>query len=145
MGVSSFSYVQTIVSSQGTSYESGNVHLIFSVGEPLIETYSNNDNVVTQGFHQPEKDNTSSVKNTETDFGLIAYPNPVSEAIYLSAEDGQFTAVEIYNAIGVKCYEQTFSPTHFLPIDFSGYAGGIYILRVKSVNNGVQTIEMIKK
>ena len=42
----------SVVSSSGASYSNGGVIMDFTLGEIVIETFSNNANILTQGFHQ---------------------------------------------------------------------------------------------
>ena len=42
----------SVVSSSGDSYSSGGVIMDFTLGEIVIETFSNNANILTQGFRE---------------------------------------------------------------------------------------------
>lgn len=41
-----------LISSAGESFKNSNYQLDWSIGELVIETYSGNQNMLTQGFHQ---------------------------------------------------------------------------------------------
>ena len=65
----------------------------------------------------------------------IAYPNPVSDVLYLNAE----SQVEVYDALGQKVYQGTVTT-----IDVSGWEGGIYFMYV-TTKEGEKTIQKIIK
>ena len=65
----------------------------------------------------------------------IAYPNPVSEVLYLNAE----SQVEVYDALGQKVYQGTVTT-----IDVSGWDGGIYFMYV-TTKEGEKTFQKIIK
>ena len=77
-------------------------------------------------------------------FGLMAYPNPVHEYLYLHF-DAQLKAetIEVIDATGKTISLAAFEPGH--PLDVSQLAAGIYMLQVKVTGTGTARIRFIKQ
>ena len=53
----------SVVSSSGDSYNNGGVMMDYTLGEIVVETFSNSANILTQGFHQGDLMVSTSVEN----------------------------------------------------------------------------------
>ena len=74
----------SVVSSSGDSYSNGNIIMDYTLGEIVIETFSNNANILTQGFHQGVLNVTTAVINL--DIKTKIYPNPTSNLLIIELE-----------------------------------------------------------
>ena len=66
----------SVVSSSGDSYSNGGVIMDYTLGEIVIETYTNSNTILTQGFHQGDLKVTTAVVNL--DIKTRIYPNPTT-------------------------------------------------------------------
>jgi disulfide oxidoreductase YuzD len=86
-----FSFAQTIdkdvLSSCGSTFESGNVNLSFTIGETMVETYQQGNLALNQGFHQSSFTFTdiSSIDNKVVDITL--FPNPAVDVVKVRCEE----------------------------------------------------------
>ena len=80
--------------------------------------------------------NTSGISVTEMgkgmDEAISIYPNPVTDLLSVELPDGK-SNISIYNVYGQKIYEVS-NVSNKCTIDFTSYAGGIYILQLENNN-----------
>jgi len=125
------------VDSGGASTSSGNIQLIYTIGEVNIQESGAGTVQVSEGFISPEIFSTLNIDNpNENTFELSIYPNPADT--YINVETvATVETVNLYNMLGEKVLETT-SPT---AIDISQLAKGTYILQVvtdkKTINKQI--------
>jgi hypothetical protein len=71
----------------------------------MVETFSANGNILTQGFQQPEDKTVGIIDITQDEFGsFVVYPNPAVDNVWFGfklPEKGNVT-VSLYNNLGQK-------------------------------------------
>lgn len=146
---SSFIYGQStsqeIVSSSGEHYTGTNVQLSWTIGEPMIDTYSTGPNQLTQGFHQT---NLSAVGIEDLDESIIVnvYPNPTTQQLTIETNQlkGQYS-INIYDVTGKLIYSKPIDSSANHIIDFSEHSNGSYHLHIiNQDNNLIKTHQIIK-
>ena len=80
---------------------------------------------------------TSEISDNE----IAIYPNPANDVLYIKGEDIQY--VEIYNSLGLKVWNKKAGDSE--SVDISGFANGMYFVRVVEKNGNVSTTKIIKK
>ena len=70
-----------VVSNSGDSYSNGGVIMDFTLGEIVFETFSNNANILTQGFCQGDLKITTAVVNL--DIKTKIYPKLRKQSNYI--------------------------------------------------------------
>ena len=149
-----FSYSQslspTLISSAGVYAEGGDITLSYSVGEIAVTTLTSDNLVLTQGFHQPQLTGTGIPDKIELDWKVNAFPNPVQDQLNISIRLGK--PVELNLAIidltGKKLLIKKLGriPADFNhSIDFSGFANGIYFLKIQTTDKRYSRIIKIQK
>ena len=75
-----------VIGSYGGSAIVQGQHLSYTVGEPVIGTFTSTDFIVTQGFHQPELCVAVEVSTLDWDaaWQIVVHPNPTSAVLYVS-------------------------------------------------------------
>ena len=96
----------TVIAASGAYAANANSSLSYTVGEmSMVQTFSSANNILTQGFQQPNDKITGLLNigpNAEGSF--IVYPNPAVDNLwygYQFAQTGTIT-VDLYNALGQK-------------------------------------------
>ena len=149
-----FSYSQslspTLISSAGVYAEGGDISLSYSVGEIAVTTLTTDNLVLTQGFHQPQLTGTGMPDKIELDWKVNAFPNPVQDQLNISIRLGK--PVELNLAIidltGKKLLIKKLDriPADFnFSINFSGFANGIYFLKIQTTDKRYSRIIKIQK
>ena len=134
-----------LISSSGASFSNATYQMDWSVGEISTETYSNDDHVLTQGFHQGNYIITEIFDNPLSDIIISVFPNPTVEFINLKVESKKienllFVITDLSGRVLRSCnlYPET------EPIDFSDYAAGTYFMTVSQNNQVIRSFKIIK-
>lgn len=127
-----------VIGTAGDYFSNSTVSVSWTIGEIMGETYTNSNNSVTQGFHQPNYGiYTLGVNQLNPVKNIAAYPNPVTNNLTISFdnEQGKFI-IEVYDILGKKISSESVEVngvslnTHKLA--FSDYNSGIYLVQVIS-------------
>jgi hypothetical protein len=134
-----------IASGGGYSEQPGVVSLSWTLGEPVIETFSNipNDIILTQGFQQSHYNIVAIEEQVEPGFSLNAYPNPTSDQVTIEwkAPENSTVLIELYDMLGRKLVEKSLpAAASNVQIDMKKLAPATYVLKA-SANDG----KMMKK
>ena len=138
---------QQVISSAGASATGVGVQLSWTLGEPVIETFTGTSAILTQGFHQSKLTVTAIDPKLYPELELSVYPNPVSSSLRLQItgeRPGKLT-YSLYNAEGkalVQKSVESFPET----INMELFTSGSYFLKVfRDINMPVKTFKIIKE
>jgi len=106
LGMSAQSLTPQVIASTGGFSSNANGSLSYTVGEmTMVQTFSANNNILTQGFQQPNDVSVGLLDITQDDFGsFVVYPNPAVDNTYLAfqmPEAGRVT-ISLYDMLGQK-------------------------------------------
>ncbi|MBL7827894.1 MAG: T9SS type A sorting domain-containing protein [Saprospiraceae bacterium] len=130
----SYALLNQVVASGGGSGAQGNYDIVWTIGEPVITTVSNQQHMLTQGFHQPNL--LASVSTWDlnlTAFNFEVYPNPTTDFLNLTykLQPENKLSFQVFNAAG-RAYgpieSLTSVGTHTL--DCINWPAGVYYLMV---------------
>jgi hypothetical protein len=76
------------------------------------------------------EDLTTGINDLEMQLGITAFPNPVSQTLFLQSELNQVVSIEVYNSIGKRILYENRSLYENQSIDLSNIQNGIYILKI---------------
>ena len=132
-----------VYASSGSHYTSAAAQLSFTIGEPLTSTYTGATTMVTQGFHQPDK-NTAGINENE-DFIFNIYPNPTQNYVTISYSDESIKkyTVDLIDQLGQIVATRILTGNN-QQIDVSTLAAGNYHLRVTYLQNKSNSFTIIK-
>jgi hypothetical protein len=131
-----------IIANAGASFTSSEVGLFWTIGEPMIATYSNTVDLF-EGFHTPEDDiNTSTQKLADT-ITLSLFPNPNNGVFEIELKGNQMPVhYEIINTSGVQMLQGQFTQNVW-SFDMENIPSGVYYLSLK--NNSIsESISFVK-
>lgn len=151
----SLELVRDVFHSAGTYVENAGLMISYTIGEPMVETYSALQGalVFTQGFQQPEDSlgPNNIDEPTEIQVSYNIYPNPVKDRLFVELEaavpatlrvalydiKGKETQIPPQEAVVVGQKILTFE-TENLPV-------GVYILRLHRADGSVIRAFKIQK
>lgn len=139
----------TVISSSGGYFTSANGSLSFTVAEmTMVQTFIGTNNILTQGFQQPEDFSVSLTENEVPLGGVLIYPNPTSGQFSLAynSEQNKNTTVKIYNLVGQVIYSESYTSTtgmNTLKFDISNNSQGIYMLEISSAKAKDRSVHKI--
>lgn len=134
---------QELLSPGGGEGGSGNMTVSWSLGEPVTESFSESEFVLTQGYHQPAMYVMDICEEPETQ-NFEVYPNPVSDLLVIKYDAGDDFSVKLYGLRGEFLLEES-SETGFCQFSVSGLAPGVYFLELHSADSKAQTIRIVRQ
>ncbi len=98
------SLAPTVISSTGGFSQNANGSLSYTVGEmTMVQTFSANGNILTQGFQQPNDQVVGLIDMTKDQFGsFVVYPNPAVDNLFFGyqfPEEGK-VSIKLYDVLG---------------------------------------------
>ena len=133
---------QEVVSTQGETYSSPNAIIDFTVGEVVINTFSDGTNNITQGFHQTNW-NFVGLENHTPSFEAIIFPNPTSEVLNIRASAFENVIYTLYDAQGKLIVKDKLTAEQTL-IPVSQLATGSYSITLNNPTQNLKTFKLIK-
>ena len=141
-GLSAQMLTPTVISSTGGFSSNANGSLSYTVGEmTMVQTFSANGNILTQGFQQPNDNVTGLIDLTQDEFGsLVVYPNPAVDNMWFGfqlPEEGR-VQIALYDVLGQKVsdlYNANYDNGKIVEqVNVSMYAAGVYMLTMNFVS-----------
>lgn len=131
---------QNVISSSGNQYNNGAVQLSYTIGELVIETFSNSSNALTQGFHQTSW-NFLGVGDLNADLIVTVFPNPVGDALTIKTDQYVNLSYQLFDEYGKLIFEGNLLKSETL-INASNLQPAAYSLRI--LNNQLEMIKLFK-
>ena len=113
----------------------------FTLGEIVIETFSNNANILTQGFHQGIIKIVLSV--SDIDIKTKIYPNPTTNFIIIELEKNVNADILVYDINGKIVIKDKLNDEQQKQLDFSFLNQGNYLLHINIADK--QSVYQINK
>jgi hypothetical protein len=143
LALSSISFSQEVVSTQGDSYTNASGSIDFTIGEVVINTGTDGTNDLTQGFHQTNW-NFLGVDNHEQNLEATVFPNPMGSELHIQTASYESLTYVVYDAAGRIVAEEKLGSIE-TSIDVSTYAPASYSLVLRNENQErVKTFKLVK-
>ena len=124
------SLTPTVIATAGFGYSSPELQVDMTIGETFITTLQTQDNILTQGFHQPEASTILSVDDKEVAAVVSIFPNPATHDVNVTVNGAAPNEVHVFDGTG----RLVMSAQRTSIINIQKLAAGMYTLRV--VNGG---------
>ena len=129
-----------VVATAGSSFQSNDIILDWTIGEPVVSTLEASSIILSQGFHQPEY-TLVSVEPLLSNVGSVdVFPNPFSSEVSIKAsfteyESGNF---EIYDMNGKMLWTKSFEGVNVLEsFPATSLSSGSYMLILRLPNKSI--------
>lgn len=149
-GIAGFSslYCQTlspdVVASAGRALSGANGGMEFTIGEVATATLGASNDVLTQGFNQPNIV-IVAIEDFLDVYTINLYPNPSNEYINLETSSKDELQVHIYNGLGQFVKDSEVFQEK-ITLDVRGMSNGPYMLQVTRPNGEpVKNFSVIKQ
>ena len=155
-----------VIASGGKSTTVGNVQLEYTVGETFVKTFTQANNSITQGFHQPTLTVTRVANNTESvdsiateeisparsgeiskeELSLNVFPNPTADYLNLQQNVSvpEQLQVEVTNMEG-QLVKKIRMEQASLQIDFTQLKAGTYLVIIQNEQSNVKNTYRVVK
>jgi hypothetical protein len=137
---------QQVISPAGANGTGTTVQLSWTVGEPVVETFSAGNSILTQGFHQGKLVIYAADPLALPGLDLTVYPNPASSFLKLTLkatgiDDLNFSLCDINGKLMLQ--RKIENQTEL--IDMLKYPSGVYLLKVSGQADQVSnTFKIVK-
>jgi hypothetical protein len=136
-----------VVATAGDHFTGTQAQMSWTLGEPLIMTFSNENAVLTQGFHQTSLTITS-LNDLEPDFLVRVFPNPTTASIQVEAPEAKTSfSLELFDLAGKPLRRlPAEAPVEVRTLDLSTYPPGLYLLQLRSeAGKTLKTFKIVKQ
>ena len=133
---------QEVVATQGDSYSNASANIDFTIGEVVINTGTDGNNDLTQGFHQTNW-NFLGVEDFAPNYEAIIYPNPTEDVLNIRTSTFENVTYTLYDAQG-KLVMQDILSAEQTAIQVSQLATGSYSLTLNNQTQNLKTFKLVK-
>jgi hypothetical protein len=139
------------VSASGGYSSTASGSLSYTVAEmTMVQTFTGTNNILTQGFQQPEDFSVSITENKVLSGGMVICPNPTNGqfSLIFNSEGSQTNSVKIYNLVGQIVFAKTLESAQgksTQSFDISHQSQGIYMLEFTTIDNKGKTNTVVQK
>lgn len=136
-----------VIASVGDHFSGTDAQLSWTIGETVTEIFAADSSQLTQGFHQTNL-TVVAVNDPVAGFQVRVYPNPTAGWVDMEAQASTPAfSLEVSDAQGRALLLQPATPQAVLrSLDLSGYAAGVYYLRLCTEDQKItQTFKIIKQ
>jgi hypothetical protein len=136
---------QEVVSSAGDSHSNANGSISYTIGEPVIETFTGENNILTQGFQQTNLMVTAIDELPGLDFEISAFPNPATEIVKIRIGKESIVGMQymLYDMSGNLLLRNGLEGTE-TEIPFNDFSPAEYILRISDNSKEVKSFKIVK-
>ena len=143
LGLNAQSLTPQVIASTGGFSSNANGSLSYTVGEmTMVQTFSANNNILTQGFQQPNDNVLGLLDVTQDDFGsFVVYPNPaVDQTTYgFEMPEAGRVSIALYDVLGQKVsdlYSANYDAGKVTAqANVNEYASGVYFVTMTFVSS----------
>ena len=139
----------SVLATAGNYAETETMSISWTLGELATTTLAGGDMILTQGFQQPF-DFGTGINSEEVNWGIIAYPNPVSDVLFVKFDIDRTKEflIEIQDVTGrVLSLEQKkeIFPGDVIQLNTSNFTYGVYFLKVFTPDREQSQVLSIRK
>jgi hypothetical protein len=143
--------IHQLVCTGGDFFQTSQFSISWSLGEPITETFSNNNIVLTQGFQQGLMDDVGITDDSRKDLMEIdVYPNPTDGMVNVCITNSQLINPEmnlnysIYNLQGQLMRKGVINSSGG-QIDFLAFKQAAYLLWISSEKQELKKYTIVNK
>lgn len=136
----------TLISTGGGLASSGEMHLAYSIGEPMVQYAQSNATWLTEGFQQPGHiDLMVSTDEHEILREITVYPNPATAMLTITGNDlGGCTSITLHNLLGQRILTTTLPGKNSYTVTLDDIHTGLFIITVQCAETQYRTQTIIK-
>jgi hypothetical protein len=132
-----------VIGSAGNTATGGNTQLNWTIGEPITNTASNTNNILTQGFNQSALLITAIDEKQNSNITIS--PNPTADFVTINIEENELqNAQYLLHDINGKLILQNKITDKQTKLSFIDLAKAIYFVEVSTNNQKTKTFKIIK-
>jgi hypothetical protein len=120
------------IDSGGASTKTGNISIIYTLGEVVVQEATINKIHVSEGFLSPELSNKVNTKGHDLIEGITIYPNPTADIVNLRFNKIDTYTISIFANTGQLVSNIGIFQSNKISLNMKNYNCGVYLLLIKS-------------
>jgi hypothetical protein len=136
---------QEVITPSAGYFEAPSISLNWTIGEIAVETYINDDIILTQGFNQANIVITSATEELLTDISIMVYPNPVQNILTIKVwtDHPNRLKAKVYDLAGTTLISENINQGS-TQIDIGSLAPSDYILKICDNKQVIKSLVFLK-
>ena len=114
----------TVLNVAGTTMQNGSFGLEWSLGELAVSSVSGPNEILTQGFLQPQIEGPSFTTNPLDEYKVLIFPNPVQDDLNIETDYPDFTQIIVQDMLGRTALQIEFANT----VQMANLPSGIFTI-----------------
>lgn len=136
-----------VIATAGDHFIAPTFSLSWTLGEPVTETISNDDLMLTQGFHQGSEFKLTAIREPLAEqFDITVFPNPTPDILNIrfNSEMNEIITVQLYSMSGEKIlFERTQDKN--IQLNLANLSNASYLLSLRKNDGALITTYVINK
>ena len=137
---------QSIIASAGSFDSNGTTQLSWTLGETLTETYLNGNSILEQGFNHTFKIATAVKGETDANFSIEAFPNPVIDILNLKVTESKPVnlVLAFFDLTGRELFKKPLI-NEVTEVPLASMAPSVYLIKIFDGSQGIKAFKIIKQ
>ena len=132
-----------VIGAAGKTQTAGNSKLSWTLGEPVVGLMTAGGKQLSNGYYPALNLQALSVEDIDMNVQIKLFPNPTSQALYVSHPELNSFGITIVDLNGKQVYAGTINKEE--PLDVSNYTQGMYLVTIENkAANKKNTYKIIK-
>ena len=145
LGFAQLTIKKNTIDSGGTITHSGQVTMLQTVGEVVVQENTDANISISEGFINPEMLTSLKIEDFGLLTGIAVYPNPTVNYVNLNFEHQNIYDISIFDINGKQLVSKRVNTNNY-QLDFTHYAQSVYLVVIKNKSNKTyKTFKIIKK
>jgi hypothetical protein len=133
-----------VIGTSGKTLTNSNLKVSYTVGEPVVGIMTAGGNQLGNGYYPTLNLQALSVEDIDMNVQIKLFPNPTSQALYVSHSELNSFMITVVDLNGKQVYAGTINKDE--PLDVSNYTQGMYLVTIENkAANKKNTYKIIKK
>ncbi len=120
------------IDSGGATASSGDIEIIYTIGEVVVQESTEGDIHISEGFISPDILATIGVQDYTSLVGVNVFPNPTTDYITISFSEEANYNISVFDYLGKQIEEFNTNQTSEQSLDMQSYSSGVYLVIVKN-------------
>lgn len=134
---------QETISTSGSSMSNAAVHVNWTIGDIVGETFTSSAISLTSGFNQPSLKLITATETITDNLEALLYPNPTSQLLNIAYDGNLPLTYKVCTVTGIILHTGAIAGPAF-QLDFTGNAPGIFIVELIQANGRMNRYRIVK-
>jgi len=117
-----------VIATAGDFYQNSGYSISWTLGEVVVETISGTNLTLTQGFQQPDYSFSEIYEQTDVNYRIKVYPNPVENVLLIETIENIDFEIIMIDMNGKIVFERKLIGS--TEINLTDFAKGTYLLNI---------------